>query len=69
MLSPYLFVIDLIKLPLSDVKVKKAVLDAGCEMFQGYYFYQPVAAAQLKKLLKKQERFVTAKIRGQLRKM
>ena len=32
---------------------KKAAADAGCDMFQGYYFYPPASVMQLEKLLKK----------------
>ncbi len=31
---------------------KKAAQDAGCDMFQGYYFHEPMSVIQLEKLLK-----------------
>lgn len=33
---------------------KKIVLDAGCDMLQGYYFYRPMPVAQLESLFEKQ---------------
>lgn len=33
---------------------KKTALDAGCDMFQGYYFYHPIPVTQLETLFKKQ---------------
>ena len=32
---------------------KKAVVDAGCDMLQGYYFYRPMPVAQLETLFEK----------------
>lgn len=33
---------------------KKIVVDAGCDMLQGYYFYRPIPVTQLEKLFEKQ---------------
>ena len=33
---------------------KKAAVDAGCDMLQGYYFYRPIPVTQLEKLFEKQ---------------
>ena len=32
---------------------KKTVADAGCDMFQGYYFYRPMPVTQLESLFEK----------------
>ena len=33
---------------------KNIVVDAGCDMLQGYYFYRPMAVSKLEPLLEKQ---------------
>ena len=32
---------------------KKAAIEAGCDMLQGYYYYRPMPVAKLETLLKK----------------